>query len=32
MDALEYEEQRDGELLAIRFERFKQGVEDKVKV
>lgn len=30
MDALELEEQ-EGELLAIRFERFKQGVEDKVK-
>ncbi|PRP95404.1 Cytochrome b6-f complex iron-sulfur subunit [Enhygromyxa salina] len=32
LDQLEFEEQQDGKLLAIRFERFKQGIEDKVKV
>jgi len=32
LDALEHEGQRDGKLLAIRYERYKQGVEDKVKV
>lgn len=31
LDALELEQQ-DGELIAIRFERFKQGIEDKVKI
>jgi menaquinol-cytochrome c reductase iron-sulfur subunit len=31
LDALEIE-QREGELVAVRFERFKQGIEDKVKV
>jgi Rieske Fe-S protein len=32
LDALELEEQSDGGLISIRFERFKQGVEDKVKI
>ena len=32
LDELVFEEQQEGELLAIRYERFQQGVEDKVKV
>lgn len=32
LDALAVEEQQDGKLVAIRYERFKQGVEDKVKI
>lgn len=32
LDALAVEEQGEGKLIAIRYERFKQGVEDKVKV
>lgn len=32
MDALEHQPQGEGELLAIRYERYKQGVEQKVKV
>lgn len=32
LDQLEFEQQKDGKLLAIRYERFKQGVETKVKV
>jgi menaquinol-cytochrome c reductase iron-sulfur subunit len=32
LDALELDEQSDGKLISIRFERFKQGVEDKVKI
>lgn len=32
LDQLEFEQPKDGKLLAIRYERFKQGVEDKVKV
>ncbi|NVB40283.1 Rieske 2Fe-2S domain-containing protein [Pseudenhygromyxa sp. WMMC2535] len=32
LDSLALEEQSEGKLVAIRYERFKQGVEDKVKV
>lgn len=32
LDQLEVEAPKNGQLLAIRYERFKQGVEDKVKV
>lgn len=32
LDSLELEPQNDGKLIAIRYERFKQGVEDKVKI
>jgi Rieske Fe-S protein len=32
LDQLEVESQHDGKLIAIRYERFKQGVEDKVKI
>ncbi|PRQ07405.1 QcrA and Rieske domain-containing protein [Enhygromyxa salina] len=32
LDQLEFDEPKEGKLLAIRYERFKQGVEAKVKV
>lgn len=32
LDQLEFEQPKDGKLLAIRYERFKQGVEAKEKV
>ncbi|KIG19008.1 Menaquinone-cytochrome C reductase iron-sulfur subunit [Enhygromyxa salina] len=32
LDQLEFEQPKEGKLVAIRYERFKQGVEDKVKV
>lgn len=32
LDALSIEEQEAGKLVSIRFERFKQGVEEKVKI
>jgi menaquinol-cytochrome c reductase iron-sulfur subunit len=32
LDQLSIEEQKDGKLIAIRYERFKQGVEEKVKI